>query len=185
MRTLRKGHRGEDVKQLQKKLNNLGFNCGNADGILGNRTVNGIKAFQKAFNLTADGIVGKNTWNTLNKLDKVKHFKLKEFACKHCGEIKVDVDLLVRLEEVRRRIGNRPIIVTSGYRCPTHNARVGGAKNSQHKYGRAADIRANGVSVKEMNRVCDKVFYDGGVGLNGATITHVDTRGYRARWRYN
>lgn len=34
-----------------------------------------------------------------------------------------------------------PIIVTSGYRCPELNKRVGGAKNSQHLYGQAADIR--------------------------------------------
>lgn len=35
----------------------------------------------------------------------------------------------------------RPIIVTSGYRCPKLNNKIGGAQNSQHLYGQAADIR--------------------------------------------
>lgn len=35
----------------------------------------------------------------------------------------------------------RPVIVTSGYRCPTLNKVVGGALDSQHRYGQAADIR--------------------------------------------
>ena len=37
----------------------------------------------------------------------------------------------------------QPIIVTSGYRCPLLNKRVGGAKNSDHMYGAAADIKTN------------------------------------------
>jgi hypothetical protein len=185
MCTLKIGNRCEQVKDLQKRLNDLGFNAGNADGIFGGSTQKAVKDLQKSFGLATDGIVGKNTWAILKKLDKVKHFKLKEFRCKHCGQLKIDINLLLKLEEVRTAIGNKPIVITSGYRCPTHNKNVGGAKNSQHMYGRAADIRANGVSVKEMNQICDRIFGNGGVGLNGATITHVDTRGYKARWRYN
>lgn len=44
------------------------------------------------------------------------------------------------LEAVRVRLGCAPIIVTSGYRCPALNAAIGGAKNSQHMRGEAADI---------------------------------------------
>ena len=43
------------------------------------------------------------------------------------------------LEPVRERLG-RPIIVNSGYRCPIHNAAVGGVANSQHLRGEAADL---------------------------------------------
>jgi zinc D-Ala-D-Ala carboxypeptidase len=44
------------------------------------------------------------------------------------------------LELVRLALGNLPIHVNSGYRCPAVNARVGGAKNSAHMSGLAADI---------------------------------------------
>jgi peptidoglycan hydrolase-like protein with peptidoglycan-binding domain len=60
-RTLRRGHRGSDVTQLQKRLNELGFNCGKADGIFGSGTHNAVVAFQRANGLVQDGIVGKNT----------------------------------------------------------------------------------------------------------------------------
>lgn len=46
------------------------------------------------------------------------------------------------LEPLRRRFG--VIRITSGYRCPTLNAKVGGAGNSQHLRGEAADIHVSG-----------------------------------------
>src|SRR5690606_25982808 len=59
--TLRKGSRGSQVITLQKRLNELGYNAGTADGIFGSRTYNAVVAFQRANGLSADGIVGKNT----------------------------------------------------------------------------------------------------------------------------
>ena len=44
------------------------------------------------------------------------------------------------LDPIRLAWG-RPVVVNSGYRCPRLNTLVGGAKNSQHLYGQAADIR--------------------------------------------
>lgn len=44
------------------------------------------------------------------------------------------------LEAVRVRLGGAPITVTSGYRCPALNAAIGGAKDSQHMRGEAADF---------------------------------------------
>lgn len=43
------------------------------------------------------------------------------------------------LEPARERLG-KPIVVNSGFRCPVHNAAVGGVANSQHMKGEAADI---------------------------------------------
>lgn len=63
--TLRKGARGNITKLLQEKLNAFEYNCGKVDGIFGIATENAIKAFQKAYGLIADGIVGKNTWRKL------------------------------------------------------------------------------------------------------------------------
>ena len=56
------------VKTLQHRLNYIGHDCGAADGILGKRTVAAIRAFQQANGLTADGIVGRNTWKRLLEL---------------------------------------------------------------------------------------------------------------------
>jgi len=63
--TLRQGARGADVVDLQRKLNELGFNAGAADGDFGPKTLAAVKSFQRARGLTADGIVGAQTWGAL------------------------------------------------------------------------------------------------------------------------
>lgn len=65
MKTLRKNNKGTQVKVLQWLLNENGFDCGNADGIFGAKTLAAVKAYQKAHGLTADGIVGRNTWTSI------------------------------------------------------------------------------------------------------------------------
>lgn len=57
--------RGSDVESVQKRLNELGFSCGSADGIFGTKTDNAVKKFQESKNLTVDGIVGKKTCEAL------------------------------------------------------------------------------------------------------------------------
>ena len=59
MKTIKKGTRGEDVKQLQKLLH-----CA-VDGIFGDITEEAVKSFQKSKGLTPDGIVGAKTWAAL------------------------------------------------------------------------------------------------------------------------
>lgn len=63
----RQGARGNITKTLQEMLLNIGYPVGRfgADGIFGQGTVNAVKAFQRDCNLSADGIVGKDTWNAL------------------------------------------------------------------------------------------------------------------------
>ena len=65
-RILKKGCKGNDVKELQKKLKIT------ADGIFGNNTKSAVKKFQKANKLAQDGIVGKNTAHKLGWLYKEK-----------------------------------------------------------------------------------------------------------------
>ena len=59
------GCTGDAVKTLQDKLNALGYNSGNVDGIFGAKTYAAVTAFQKANSLGVDGIVGKLTWGKL------------------------------------------------------------------------------------------------------------------------
>ncbi len=65
---LEKGSTGSDVKDLQTKLKKLGYYDAYVDVDYGDTTVAAVKAFQKKYNLTADGIAGKET---LKKLDSV------------------------------------------------------------------------------------------------------------------
>lgn len=184
---IKKGDRGILVKKLQERLNEIGYNCGSVDGIFGTNTENAVKKLQKDYNLSVDGIVGYYTDLVLTYHQPITHFKESEFKCKHCGKLPpggIDKRLLIMLEELRKRIGNKPIIINSGYRCPTHNRNVGGAKNSQHLYGKAVDIRVKGMTPSELGKYCDELFERDGVGLGGNVIVHVDTRGRRSRWYY-
>lgn len=68
--SLRRGSRGNEVKLIQYYLNFLSFFNNrlpsiDADGIFGPATDNAVKAFQSEYGLTADGIVGRDTWNRL------------------------------------------------------------------------------------------------------------------------
>lgn len=69
MSVLRKGDNGADVRQLQERLNKLGFNVGQADGDFGPNTEEGVEEMQFAAGITVDGVVGKNTYKALDELE--------------------------------------------------------------------------------------------------------------------
>ena len=115
------------------------------------------------------------------------NFDSKEFACRCCGELPpdgMDPNLIHVLENIRHLLGDRPITVLSGYRCPKHNAAVGGAKSSQHMLGTAADIRCEGVSIGDIATAAGEVLGGkGGIGKYPKQgFVHVDVRRNRARW---
>ena len=62
---LKQGSSGTDVKELQAKLIELGYLSGKADGVYGAKTVAAVKAYQKANKLSADGVAGEKTLNSL------------------------------------------------------------------------------------------------------------------------
>ena len=67
LKQLSKGSEGKSVKALQHLLIDYGYSCGNcgADGDFGSNTDAAVKKYQKAMDLTVDGIVGPNTWAKL------------------------------------------------------------------------------------------------------------------------
>lgn len=65
VRTLKQGHKGQDVKSVQAILNSLGYDTNGVDGIFGAVTKQGVKDFQNSNGLTVDGIIGANTWSKL------------------------------------------------------------------------------------------------------------------------
>lgn len=65
MRTLRNGSTGQDVQAMQELLNNLGFDCGTADGVFGTKTQAAVERFQMKYGLTVDGVAGEKTLTQL------------------------------------------------------------------------------------------------------------------------
>ena len=62
----RNGSKGEDVKTIQSKLANLGYDVGYIDGFFGKKTEEAVRAFQKDNGLDRDGICGPKTLAMLN-----------------------------------------------------------------------------------------------------------------------
>jgi len=118
----------------------------------------------------------------MNDIKIAENFKLSEFECRCCKVVKLDSELLDRLQKIRTEAG-RPVIINSGYRCPGYNRQVGGAPQSQHVEGKAADFRIPGLSISQQRQLAEKYFANDGIGY-GSSFTHVDTRGHKARWDY-
>lgn len=106
------------------------------------------------------------------------HFTPREIACRGTGEIVVVPELLDRLEALRDKLG--PLAINCAYRSPLHNARVGGAPLSEHKFGRAADIALHGHNKADLIAAARAVGFSG-LGVNYATFLHVDI-GPRRQW---
>jgi uncharacterized protein YcbK (DUF882 family) len=71
----------------------------------------------------------------------MKYFKDSEFTCKcGCGRTIIDLRLGEKLDKLREKI-KMPLVVSSGYRCQKHNAKVSTTgKNGPHTTGKAVDI---------------------------------------------
>ena len=114
-----------------------------------------------------------------------EHFDSTEFACKcGCGGMNtgagVDPRLVEVLEKMRQSLGV-PLVLSCAYRCPNHNYEVGGVSNSQHVYGKAADVlKPEGVSLQRLYNAAELAGADG-IGMYAWGV-HVDVRGYAARW---
>ncbi len=107
--------------------------------------------------------------------DLSAHFSRWEFAEHDNGALPAgmpDPRLVQILERIREMTGGQPLRIVSGYRSPAYNARVGGARNSQHLYGRAADIEPGRCSPgTALSAGATGVGYD-----RHAWVVHVDCR---------
>lgn len=119
-----------------------------------------------------------------------ENFSINEFHCKDGTPVPSELfanikELAENLQKIRDFIGI-PILILSAYRSPKHNKKVGGAKNSQHLQGKAADLKTK-LKPKDLYNIIldliDKgVIKEGGVGLYD-TFVHYDIRGVKARWQ--
>ena len=89
-----------------------------------------------------------------------QHFKVKEFACKDGSQVVFIDEYLVSILDILRNQIGKPVHINSGYRTPTRNKAVGGAKYSYHMRGMAADIRVNGMNAKELANKLNEIVPD-------------------------
>lgn len=117
------------------------------------------------------------------------NFRVREFACRDGSDpVFIDSTLVDLLQRIRDHFG-QPVTITSGYRTAEHNAKVGGAKSSQHLLGRAADIQVADTSVEDVAAYAESLMPAwGGVGRYPVKAgrakgwVHVDTRTNKSRW---
>ena len=154
-----------NARAVQQKLNDAGMRT-DIDGIIGNDTVACLTRYQTAVGLTADGIMGVETYRKLFNDPSYgaavtsqatggisAHFNKVEFKCgcggRYCNGYNgknVSTSLLNILEKLRSSYG-RPIVITSGIRCQKYNDSLRGSiKTSAPIHGKAADIYIRGIT---------------------------------------
>ena len=114
---------------------------------------------------------------------------MKEFRCKDGSDpIFIDDELVTLLQKIRDHFG-KSVTITSAYRTAAHNKAVKGATYSQHCYGKAADIRVQGVGVEAVAAYAETLLPNrGGIGRypvkagRPAGWVHIDTRTAKSRW---
>jgi len=121
--------------------------------------------------------------NSINNLKVAKHFNLSEFTCPCCNLVMLHPKLLGKLVELRN-ILERPVYITSGYRCFKYNQKVGGVANSYHLIGLAADIKVKDINLIELLGYAEEIDF-AGIGLyEKKNFLHLDVRPTkRSRWR--
>jgi hypothetical protein len=194
-RTLQEGASGSDVVELQIRV--AGYAASGAsqtrvamDGAFGPGTAAAVRRFQSAYGLGADGVVGPATQAKLNALESsdgsTVHFNWSEFTDRVSGNFnggKVSAAsarenarrAMYKLEALRLKLGNRAITVNSGFRSIAHNQEVGGASDSMHLYGTAADLDVPGVANRTVYQKAETCGFS---GLETFTVDHqhVDSR---------
>lgn len=127
------------------------------------------------------------------------HFKKHELACRCCGKLPYEngvmseddyhLRLVSPLEELRNAAGF-PFIISSAYRCPLHNTRIGGSRTSRHMDGTAVDILLYGERAFTLVRLASGLDWRGvGVSQHSSTPTseryiHIDRRDVPTIWSY-
>jgi uncharacterized protein YcbK (DUF882 family) len=119
------------------------------------------------------------------------NFNLDEFASADgtapSGEVLKNLtELAKNLEVLRKHIG-QPIRVTSGFRSREHNRKIGGAVNSFHVLGMAADIQVAKIKPEDVAKaiellIAEGKMKEGGLGIY-RTWVHYDFRGTKSRWK--
>jgi peptidoglycan hydrolase-like protein with peptidoglycan-binding domain len=142
---LEKGSTGSDVKDLQKKLKKLGYYDAYVDGDYGDTTVAAVKAFQKKYNLTADGIAGKETLKKLDSAYKNADSDKDDDSLRMGDSGSAVKDLQTKL----KKLGYYSGTVDSTFGSGTYAA----VRAFQKKYNLTADGVAGSETLKKLDSV--------------------------------
>ena len=170
---LEKGSTGSDVKDLQTKLKKIGYYDAYVDGDYGDTTVAAVKAFQKKYNLTADGIAGKET---LKKLDSA--YKNADSAKDNDSLRMGDSGSAVKdLQTKLKKLGYYDGTVDSTFGSGTYAA----VKAFQKKYNLTADGVAGSETLKKLdsaykNADSDKDDDSLRKGATGSAVKNLQTK---------
>lgn len=203
-RALRAGLSGGDVRQLQIRLAGYPPYGGRVsiDGGFGPATRAALRRFQAARGLRVDGVAGPATFRRLEALQDSDctpiHFSYRE-TDDGCGGSGFDggrassstaryraLVTMWKMEAMRHALGGRPITVESGFRSIRCNARAGGARNSRHLYGDAADLDSGPLALCTLAR---RARYHGFRGIFGPGYpghsghVHLDSGPGSRRWQ--
>ena len=140
---LEKGSTGSDVKELQTKLKKLGYYDAYVDGDYGDTTVAAVKAFQKKYNLTADGIAGKETLKKLDSAYKNANSDKDDDSLRMGDSGSAVKDLQTKL----KKLGYYDGTVDSTFGSGTYAA----VKAFQKKYNLTADGVAGSETLKKLD----------------------------------
>ena len=141
---LEKGSTGSDVKELQTKLKKLGYYDAYVDGDYGDTTVAAVKAFQKKYNLTADGVAGSET---LKKLDSAYKNADSNTSTDDDSLRKGATGTAVKtLQTNLKKLGFYTAYVDGSFGSTTESA----VKAFQKKYGLSADGVAGSATLKKI-----------------------------------
>ena len=109
-----------------------------------------------------------------------QHFSTSEMRCSDGTPILLAHRQLLRWLDYLRSWAGAPVQITSGYRTHAYNRRIGGADESRHMYGLAADVKVQGKTPSDVADWADRHGF-GGVGRY-ESFTHLDVFGQDRRW---
>ena len=170
---LEKGSTGSDVKDLQTKLKKLGYYDAYVDGDYGDTTVAAVKAFQKKYNLTADGIAGKETLKKLDSVYKNADSDKDDDSLRMGDSGSAVKDLQTKL----KKLGYYDGTVDSTFGSGTYAA----VRAFQKKYNLTADGVAGSETLKKLDSVyknADSDKDDGSLrkGATGSAVKNLQTK---------
>lgn len=197
----------KEATELQQVLRLLGYKSVVADGVVGYQTTFAFVDWKLKHSLNEPELIGSGSVKLLIKdlqtfdlgrtIDwedfdsKVSmYFTVREVAndskdrIPRTDKVKTNVLTLAKeLDKIREAWG-KPIIVTSWYRPAAVNKSVGGAKNSQHLYGAAVDIKTTS-DIYEFQEWLDERWGNRALGYGAKKgFVHLDLRPFRYRWNY-
>jgi uncharacterized protein YcbK (DUF882 family) len=107
-----------------------------------------------------------------NDIRVAPHFMLREFECTCCCSVRLHPELLKKLEALRQCL-NAPVIITSGYRCESHNREVGGVEKSLHLRGQAADVAVPARMQSAFIALAQKIGFDQTIAYPARNFVHL------------